>query len=47
MQPYSTPDAFLLLIPPTINVALFFLSAKLITGGIFSVNEMRYIIPIK
>ena len=43
MQPYSTPAAFLLFIPPAINAASFFFSAKLIAGGIFCGNEMRYI----
>ena len=40
MHPDLTPAAFLLFI--AINVAAFFFSAKLITGGIF--HELHYII---
>ena len=44
MQLDLTPAAFLLLIPPAINVAAFFFSAKLIDGGIFPGHEMPYIL---
>ena len=42
MQPDITQAAFLLSIPPVINVADFFFSAKLIFGGIFYGNNKSY-----
>ena len=45
MQPDKTPAAFLLFIPPVINIASF-LSVKLIADGIFDGYGTCYILYI-
>ena len=42
MQPNLASAAFLLIIPPEINVSEFFFSGKLIAGGICSGLATRY-----